>query len=138
MGTAFFMNTVHEAIIKHIRDNVALDNHPDIFKLISNKSDLEVIRLMFQNYRGLETGRGLMLSYKGFEILEKFFTGYRVKLSKDKKVLPIHMVYLDLHSCKPYFYDMKEIVHFDAIFATQLTLVGGDISALMEMNGGLR
>ena len=127
------MNAVHAFLIAHIRKAVNDPLPPDI----SAKSDIEIARMMFSNYRGTgATAKGLRLTPLGLSWMRKHFQAYDISVPDGTGHPPSHIVYLDRHCKLPYFInDDKSLVLFDSMFGVRLKLSNGDLSLLIRHDG---
>ena len=132
------MNKIHTSLLNHIRESLAAEDNPLVGKMIDGKSDEQIIRMMFSNFRGrAEAARGLRLTNFGVTVMRTYFQGYEIE-REGKKVGPMELVYLDKKARLPYWIDDQgNVVMFDPELGIKLKLADGDITILMEMDAVL-
>jgi hypothetical protein len=132
------MNKIHSSLLSFIRDALSAEEHDIIGKMIDGKTDEQIIRMMFANFRGREAqARGLRLTNFGVQVMKSYFQAYEIE-REGKKLGPMELVYLDKKARLPYWVDDSgNVVMFDPELGIKLKLADGDISLLMEMDATL-
>lgn len=131
------MNKIHTSLLNHIKASLAAEANPVIGKMIDGKSDEQIVRMMFSNFRGRDSqARGLRLTNFGVTVMRGYFQAYEIE--REKKVAPMELVYLDNKARLPYWVDDGgNVVMFDPELGIKLKLADGDIAILMEMDATL-
>lgn len=129
------MNKIHSSVIGYIREAAAKDGNP-LAKLLSAKTDEQMVRMMFQNFRGRDkAARGLRLTNFGVQVMKGYFQAYEIETPGDKIGSP-ELVYLDRRAKLPYHVgEDGNLVMFDPELGIKLKLADGDIRTLIEMDG---
>lgn len=110
-----------------------------ITRVLKTKTDDQIVRLMFMNYRGREAAaRGLRLTNLGLQIMLGYFRAYDVESSETnspKEISPEQLLYLDRKARLPYHIsETGRIILFDQELGIKLMLADGDIDVLVEMD----
>lgn len=116
------MNQTHAALVQHIKTNIP----DDLSELIKDKTDEQIIRAIFSNYRGMH---GMRLTEDGIKIISSLFRVYEI----DRETFPTarELLYLDHIAKLPYHIDDNgKILMFDPELAMKLKLADGEISTL--------
>lgn len=121
------MNKVHRFIVSYIREQSKDD---PLFAGFAALTDEKMARQMFSNYR---TGKGLRLTWFGWEVMARHFKSYKIMVPKNEKMQPSHLIFLDSHATMPYFFGDEEIVVFDHELGIKLRLIDGRLSTLVEI-----
>ncbi len=132
------MNKIHSSLLLHIRESLAAEDNPQVGKMIDGKSDEQIVRMMFSNFRGrAEQARGLRLTNFGVTVMRSYFQAYEIE-REGKRLGPMELVYLDKKARLPYWVDPEgNVVMFDPELGIKLKLADGDVSILMEMDAVL-
>lgn len=136
------MNKVHSALVTYLRN--AMDQNDSgasspMTKVLKSKSDEQIVRMMFMNFRGRENStRGLRLTNLGLQIMLGYFRAYDVEASDTgapKDLTPEQLLYLDRKAKLPYHVsETGHIIVFDQELGIKLMLADGDIDVLVEMD----
>jgi hypothetical protein len=128
------MNKVHASLIRHLRDNADVDHQMQ--KLLREKTDEQIVRLMFFNYRGRDQlARGMRLTNLGVQIMTTFFHGYEIERRDQPELAPLELVYLDRKAKLPYHIgEAGKLVMFDPELGIKLKLADGDVGTLMRLD----
>lgn len=130
------MNRVHAKLITLVRKATAKDTNP----VFDDKTDEQVMRLMFGNFRGRDQStRGMRLTNFGLQIMETYFQSYNIRRAEGRKIAPVELLYLDRKAKLPYYIkDDNNLVMFDPELGIKLKLCDGDIQTLIDMDGDFR
>ena len=102
-------------------------------KLLSMK-DEQIVKKMFSNVRGdREDVRGLRLTNFGLTVMKKFFKFYQQKMPSGKRLMPLHLLYLDQHASMPYFCSDEEFIMFDHQLGLKIKLADGNMDIVMDI-----
>ena len=96
-------------------------------------ADVEMVRVMFANYRGglLSKGRGLRLTNGGLAIMQSYFTVYKVQFEPVPVYNARHILFLDRIARMPWAIDHEgKLWTMDAQLAMRAKLVG-DLDTLI-------
>lgn len=129
------MNRVHYALVSYIREMSQKNN--SLIQILADKTDEQIIRLMFQNFRGRDkSARGLRLTNHGLEIMRAFFQAYEIEAFEGRRPGSTELIYLDRRAKLPYHIrENGSLVMFDPELGIKLKLADGDIRTLIEMDG---
>lgn len=130
------MNRVHAKLISLLRDATSKDEN----RVLDGKTDEQVIRMMFGNFRGRDqSARGLRLTNFGLQIMRTYFQAYDIRRPEGRKLQSLELIYLDKRAKLPYFIrEDGDLVMFDPELGIKLKLADGDIGLLIEMDGDFR
>lgn len=132
------MNTVHVALISYIRDAIDKEIVNPLTKLLSGKTDDQIIRMMFANFRGRAgSARGLRLTNFGVQLMQSYFRAYDISPPPEPHALgSAELLYLDRKAKLPYHVaDTGQMIVFDPELGIKLKLADGDVRTLIEMDG---
>lgn len=129
------MNKVHTWLVAHMRELTEVDQNP-LSKKMLDKSDEQLVRMMFQNFRGNDKkARGLRLTNFGLTLMRSYFQAYEIKMPEGAKVGTKELVFLDRKAKLPYHIsDSHELVLFDAELGIKLKLADGNLKTLIDMD----
>lgn len=127
------MNKVQSFLIDYIRKS-ASEQENAVTKLLLGKTNADVVRKMFKNYRGRgEKARGLRLSSFGLALMQPYFKCYEITLPEGKVLDGAELIYLEHASKLPYYIGEKnQLLMFDAELSIRIKLCDGDIKTLID------
>jgi len=129
------MNPVHVSLVNYIRGTSPPEGSA-IYKIIDGKTDDQIVRLMFQNYRGKDkAARGLRLTNFGVQVMQTYFQAYEITAPEGRIPGAHELVYLDRTAKLPYHIGTNgNMMMFDPELGIKLKLADGDIRTLIEMD----
>jgi len=132
------MNTVHAAVIKHIRSVFANGSEKSAEYFLSLKDD-QMMRLMFSSVRN-DSGktRGMRLTNSGLEIMKSCFQFFDVPREAGLDINNNELLYLDRRAKLPYYIDASRVVVFESDLGMLLKLADGSIHTLMQIDSSHR
>lgn len=108
--------------------------HPSFENVDVSEIDREALKKKyFFNYRKNDTGKGLRLSPKGFEIFKDLFKYYELALPEKFYFTGRMLLSLDKGSKLPYYISKTSVYAFEEEFAILLKLCDTDIVMVSEM-----
>lgn len=131
------MNRIHSALLTYLRDAVEETRATPLTRVLKAKTDEQIVRMMFMNYRGRETAaRGLRLTNFGVQVMRGYFKAYEIAAPPQPKELDAsELLYLDRKAKLPYHIaDTGGLTMFDQELGIKLMLADGDITVLIEMD----
>lgn len=131
--------SIHRRIVAHLREAVAKPGAPCV-EYFTDRTDEQVMHVMFFSFRGGGEPKGLRLSPIGMEILTKFFRPFEITIPEGYKIGSADMLWLDAKAEWPYYIGFgvdhggaHNLVVFDHKLGIKLKLADGAISNLREI-----
>jgi hypothetical protein len=128
--------TIHRSVVAVIRDGIVDATLRKSDKdLVQTMSDAQLIMVMFANVRGAgDDLKGTRLSPLGLRLMQAFFRSYDVNIQEARQHSGREILYLERLAVFPYFLGANKIVVFEDDLAISLTMLDGDLGALMRQD----